>query len=159
MSPETAEEIVPSVVVVVADADAGLPAGASEAGFLGDVCERSVAIIFVQMRDRSFARRPVGIEARSVCEIDVEPAVMVVIKKSEAAAFRLDDVLFVIDAAPYIGREQAGFTSHIDELDRRGSCWIRNRWIRRGRGFKPQRATPFPEWSRENVQKRTSEYD
>src|SRR5271154_4291814 len=59
VAPEAAEKIVPAVVVVIADADAGLPAGARETGFFGDVGKRAVAIIFVETRGRSFALRPV----------------------------------------------------------------------------------------------------
>ena len=104
VAPEAAEEIVPAVVVVVADADAGLPAGAREAGFRGDVGEGSVAIIFVEMRGRLFAGFPIRVEARAVGQINVEPAVVVVVEKGEAAAFGFDDVVFVIDAAPDVGR-------------------------------------------------------
>src|SRR5256885_12438191 len=49
VAPESAEQIVPAVVVVVADADAGLPAGATDAGFFGDIGECALAIIFVEM--------------------------------------------------------------------------------------------------------------
>src|SRR5256885_946901 len=103
VSPEAAEEIVPAIVVVIADADARLPAGAGEAGLFRDVGEGSVAIVLVKMRGGSFAAWPVGIEARSVGEIDVQPAVIVVIEKSQSAALRFDDVFFVIRAAPDIG--------------------------------------------------------
>src|SRR5207253_622078 len=59
--------------------------------------------------------RPVGIETRSVGEIDVEPAVMVIIEKSDAAALGFDDVFFMIDAAPDIGDGQASFAGCVDE--------------------------------------------
>ncbi len=65
VAPEAAEKIVPAVVVVIADANAGLPSGARESGFRGDVGESSVAIIFVEMRSRLFARFPV--RRRSAC--------------------------------------------------------------------------------------------
>jgi len=81
VAPEAAEEIVPAVVVVVADADASLPAGAREAGFRGDIGERAVAIIFVEMRGRLFAGFPICVEARAVGEVNVEPAVVVVVEK------------------------------------------------------------------------------
>ena len=119
VSPEAAEEIVRAVVVVIADADTGLPAGAGEAGFFGDVCEGSITIIFVQMRSGGFAGGPVGIEARSVGEIDVQPTVKVIIEKSEAAALGFNDVFLVIGAAPDIGNGQAGLASYVDELNRR----------------------------------------
>ena len=116
VSPEAAEQVVPAVVVVVADADAGLPAGASQAGFFGDIGERSVAIVLVQMRGRSLARRPVGVEARAIGEIDVEPAVVVVIEEGQAAAFGFNDVALVIDAAPDVGSIQSGFAGYVDEM-------------------------------------------
>ena len=58
VSPETAEEIVPSVIVVVADADARLPAGAREAGLCGDIGKCSVAIVLVQMGSGRLTGRP-----------------------------------------------------------------------------------------------------
>ena len=117
VSPEAAEEIVPAVVVVVADADAGLPAGARQAGFFGDVGECSVAIIFVELRGRRLSRRPFLVEARSVGQINVEPSVVVVIEKCDAAAFGFDDVAFVIDASPDVRDVQSGFAGNVDELD------------------------------------------
>src|SRR5437667_396412 len=86
-----------------------------EGGFFGNVGKRSIAIVFVKMRSGSFAGRPVGIETRSVGEIDVEPAVMVIIEKSDAAALGFDDVFFMIDAAPDIGDGQASFAGCVDE--------------------------------------------
>ncbi len=100
VSPEAAEQIVPAVVVIVADTDASLPTGAPQAGFLGDVGKGSVAIIFVEMRSGGLAGRPVGVEARAVGEIDVEPAIIVVVEERQAAAFGFDDVALVIDARP-----------------------------------------------------------
>ena len=52
MSPETAKQVIPAVVVIVADAHSGLPPGASQAGFLGDIGEGSVTIILEQLRSR-----------------------------------------------------------------------------------------------------------
>ena len=119
VSPEAAEEIVPAVVVVVADADAGLPAGARQAGFFRDVGECAVAIVLVEMRSGCLAGRPVRVEASSVGEINIEPAVVVVIEEGQAAAFGFDDVALVIDRAPDVGSIQPGFVSHIHECDRR----------------------------------------
>ena len=103
MSPEAAEEVVASVVVVVADADAGLPAGAGQSGFFGDVGESSVAIVFVQMRGRSFSGGPLLVQLRAVGEVDVKPSVVVIVEKGEAAAFGFDDVALVIGGAPDVG--------------------------------------------------------
>ena len=49
LAPEAAEEIVEAVVVVIADADAGLPAGESKTGVLRDVGEGAVAVVLVKM--------------------------------------------------------------------------------------------------------------
>ncbi len=49
VAPETAEEIVPAVIVVIADAYPGLPACTRESRFVGDVGKGSIAIIFVEV--------------------------------------------------------------------------------------------------------------
>src|SRR3974390_2635587 len=50
-----AEDIVEAIVVVVAHADAICPASGLQSRLFGDICERSVAIVFVQTI-RSFRR-------------------------------------------------------------------------------------------------------
>src|SRR5262249_38801171 len=100
VAPESAEEVVPVVVVVITDADTGLPAAATDAGFFGDVGERSVAIVFVKVRGGSLARGPILAEKRAVCGIDVEPAVIVVIEEGNAGTFGFDDVFLVVRIAP-----------------------------------------------------------
>ena len=52
VAPEATKEIVPAVVVVVANANAGLPSGARQSGLFGDVGKRAVAIIFVDLGGR-----------------------------------------------------------------------------------------------------------
>ena len=91
MSPEAAEEIVVPVVVVVTDADACLPAGASKSRFLRDVGEGAVAVVLVEMRSGRFSGLPMGVELSAVGEVDVEPAVVVVIEKGQAASLGFDD--------------------------------------------------------------------
>ena len=80
------------------------------------------------MSCRRFAGRPVRIEAAAVGEIDVEPSVVVVVEKGDAAALGLDDDALVFDAAPDIRNVQAGLLCHIDELDGRrwrgGDCGL-----------------------------------
>ena len=120
MSPETAEQIVPAVVVKVADADACLPSRASNTRLLGDVGERAVAIVLVELRRGSGARRPVGVQARAVAQVNVQPAVIVVIEKSKAAALGFDDERLVFDATPHIGNSQSRLPSYVYEGDRRG---------------------------------------
>src|SRR5947207_2111785 len=150
------EEIVPAVVVVVADANAGLPAGTGETGFFRNIREGAVAIVLVEMRSGCFARGPVGVEAGSVGEIDVQPAVLVVIEESQPAALRFNDVLFVVGAAPNVGNGQPGFASYVDELDWGGWRRIWNGRIRKNFGLEAHGAAPFPEWSCKRIQKRTA---
>ena len=59
---------------------------------------------------------PFLVEARSVGQINVEPAVVVVIEKSEAAALGFDDVALVIGASPDVGSSESGFAGYVDEL-------------------------------------------
>ncbi len=66
VSPKTTEQIVPAVVVIVANASAGLPASLSKTGFLRNVREGTVAIILKQLRSRRFPRRPLLCQSSSV---------------------------------------------------------------------------------------------
>jgi hypothetical protein len=53
------------------------------------------------MRRRLFAVQ--RIEGGTIDQIDVEPAIVVVIEEGNAAAFGFNDGSFVIDAAPDVG--------------------------------------------------------
>src|SRR5262249_18818899 len=78
------EEIEVTVVVVVADTDALSPSMANETGFLRDVGEGTVTIIFVEVVGGLFAFGEVG-QPPTVDDEDVEPAVVVVIEERNAA--------------------------------------------------------------------------
>ena len=65
------EEIVPAIVVVIADADARLPSVAAYARFLCHIGEGSVAIVFIETRRGRVAGGPFLVEARSVGQINV----------------------------------------------------------------------------------------
>ena len=152
--PEAAEQIIPAVVVVVAHADSSLPAGARQSGFLRDISEGSVAIIFVEMGCRCLALRPVFAESRSVGQVDIEPTVVVIVEKRQPTSLGLHDVLLTIDAAPDIGRSQPGLTSDVEEHNRRNGWRIRNR-------CRPQHkaALPFPDGRCESVDESAAQHD
>src|SRR5262249_42320385 len=85
------EQIGVAVVVVVAGADALAPAAAGDAGLRGDVGERAVAVVPIEMAHWcGVVRRR---QAGAVDEKDVRPAVVVVVEDRDAAAGRLEDVL------------------------------------------------------------------
>ena len=119
VSPEAAKQIIPSIIVVIANADAGLPTGTPQSRFFGDVGKRAVAVVLVQVRDRRFSGRPMRIEPISIREVDVQPSVIVVVEKGQSASLGLNDGPFVVYAAPHVGDGQPGLLSHIDKLDRR----------------------------------------
>src|SRR5215470_5287291 len=151
--PEAAEEVVPAIVVVIADAHPSLPAGAGETGFFGDLGESAVAIVLIQMRSGRLARGPMGVEAGTVGEIDVEPAVVVVVEKRQARAFGFDDVVLVVDGTPDVRSGEAGFAGDVDELHwgfgRYGCGGFR---LGQGGGLQDGGRSPAPEWRSEGVE-------
>src|SRR6185437_10962646 len=116
VSPKTAEQIIPTVVVVIADANAGLPASPRQAGFRSHIGKGAIAIVFEQLRCGSFTFRPFISQASSVGEINVEPAVVIVIKEGDPAAFCFDDVTLVRVRTPDVRDIESGFFSNVDEL-------------------------------------------
>ena len=53
--------------------------------------------------------RPLSGPDGSIGQVDVQPAVVVVVEKGEAAAFGFNDVPLVVDAAPHVGSVEPGF--------------------------------------------------
>ena len=84
-----------------------------------DVRERPIAIVPVEMGRGFLARGPFRVESCSVREVNVKPAVLVVIEECEPAAFGFNDVALVIGASPNVGDRQSGLLRDIDKLYRR----------------------------------------
>ena len=59
---------------------------------------------------------------RAVGEIDVQPAIVVVIEEGQAASLGFDDVALVVGSAPDVGDGESGFFCHINEL--RPASWL-----------------------------------
>ena len=89
-------KIFPSVVVVVANANALSPAGRGQAGFGGHVGEGSVMIVAVQMIAGALpGRKP--FELRAIHQKDVGPAVVVVVENRDAGSGGFDDVFLGVE--------------------------------------------------------------
>ena len=85
-------EILPAVAVHVRGADAHAPARAADAGAVGDVFELPAAEVAVERAARRLGS--VGaVDRQGIDEVDVQPAVVVVVEERDAAAHRLHDVL------------------------------------------------------------------
>src|SRR5437667_6011710 len=92
------EEIFEAVIVVIANADPLSPAGVGYASLQSNVGECAVSIIFEEM-GRWFLALGETFQARSVHQENVEPAVVVVIIKSNAAASGLKQIFVLVLAA------------------------------------------------------------
>ena len=85
------QQIGPAVVIVVADRDAIGPTGIAHSGFIRDISERSVVII-VEERAAGFFAGFRHLDALRVREINVRPAVSIIINESNSAAHGFHDV-------------------------------------------------------------------
>src|SRR5208282_1837001 len=87
-----------------------------EAGFRRHVGECSVAVVVIELGGRRLAWQPGGVQASSIGEINVEPAVLIVIKERDAASLGLNDITLAVNTAPNIGCREPGLTRHIHKL-------------------------------------------
>src|SRR5439155_12071651 len=120
-------QVGPAVVVEVALAHALAPAPVCHPRRRGHVGERAVVIVVEERgRGRRFTAGQRG-PGRSVHEVDVEPAVVVVIPERDAGAGRLDDVV-LRDVTRHMpkGRKARG-SRYVDETYARGGIRRRRR--------------------------------
>ena len=107
-------EVVEAVVVVVADGSAHAPAHVADARLVRHVGERAVSVVVVE----GALRFPAGlhhVNGQGVDEVDVEEAVVVVIKEGHAAAHGLDDIFFF--GRGDVPEGDAGLLSYVREAD------------------------------------------
>ena len=152
MAPEATKQVVPSIIVEIAHADAGLPTGTPEPRLFSNIGKGAVTVVLVQVRDRFLSSRPMRIEAISIAEVDVEPAVMVVVEKGQSASLGFNDDPLAVYTAPHVGDVQPGLLSHIEKLNRKRSGL-------RCSGLHDERILPFRKWSRQSVGECAAEHD
>ena len=132
----TDEEIVPTVVVVVADTAALSPSAACKTGFSSNVGESTIPIVLEEMRD-GFLVLGKAFETGTVDEKDIDPVIVVIVEESYSAACGFEQVsVLVLTPIDSFGIE-AGLAGDVDEADakrsasdRRGSTF--GRWPRLG---------------------------
>lgn len=78
--------------VVISHATTLAPTGPRKSGFHRDVSERAVAVVLVQPVGRTVRVGPLGLEARSVHQKEVDLAGVIVIEEGHATAGGLEQV-------------------------------------------------------------------
>ena len=107
------EQIGPSIVVVIGDGPSHGETGRANSRFFGHVCKRSVVIVVIQRAARHNPLQRLTDGGR-IGEVEVGPAIAVVINHDHATCHRFHDVLF-------LGRREvlkldAGLGRNIGEL-------------------------------------------
>src|SRR5215469_12396360 len=91
------------------------------------------------MRRWGASFRPLGIKPRSIGQINVQPAVVVVVKEGQPTALGFNDKPLVIQAAPHIRGGEAGLAGHIHKFYETGGSGTG-----KALGVERGRALPFP---------------
>ena len=81
----------PTLIVKIGDGAAHGETRSADASFVGDIGERAVVIVAIERALGLFSFES-HFHGGSVREVDIEPAVTIVVEKQDAAAHRLDDV-------------------------------------------------------------------
>jgi hypothetical protein len=108
-----AEEIFESVVVIVAYADGVSPSNMVQTGFVSDISEGSITVIFVKTVGGT-GRCPV--EPFAGKKKDVHPSIIVVVNECTPAAISLKDVFFMVYSPVNDWRRQPGTFPDVDEM-------------------------------------------
>ena len=87
-------DIVPAVIVVIADRHAHAPSDVADPGFVRHIGKRSVTVVVIEDAAR-FLLWLHHVHGQRVNEIDVQIAIVVVVKKRHTSAHRLYDVFFL----------------------------------------------------------------
>ena len=110
-------DVGPTVVVVIGDGDAEAPTLVGDARFSGDIGEGAVVIVVEESGARGGLGAFHGGNGRAVDEVDVEPAVVVVIEESDAGAGGVQDGGFFWGAGAVMEAGETGLLGDIFEDD------------------------------------------
>src|SRR5712671_3277012 len=116
-------QIFPSVVVVVAHANALSPTGVRQSGLVRDVAERPIMVVAIQVIGGAFGGK--SLELRAVDNKDVRPAIVVVIKDGNTRTGSLNNVFLGGLAAKNIHHRKTSFLRDVGEV-RQGFRWLRS---------------------------------
>ena len=109
------KQIIPLVVVIIADAASLAPATAYQTRFDSDIGEGSITIVLVEVAGGFL---PLGepSQARTVHDEDIEPAIIVIIVESNSTTGCFQQVLVLMFSAENGLGIQSGFSRDVDEL-------------------------------------------
>ena len=113
-------DVGPAVVVVVGDGYAYAPAVVGDSSFIGDVGEGAVVIVVEESGFGSGSFASLGFEGGTVDEVNVEPAVVVVVDEAHAGAIGFDDEMLFGSAHGVLPGGEAGFFCDVLEDDGAG---------------------------------------
>jgi hypothetical protein len=88
LAPVGDEQVIETIIVIVAHGYGGCPAGARQARFPGNIRECPIAIVLIQAVCSSGR----ALDGRTAEQKDVEPPIVVVVEERRAAAYGFEDI-------------------------------------------------------------------
>src|SRR6267142_332463 len=146
----SAKDVLESIVVVVAHANAARPTCLRQARFFRDIGESAIAIVLVEAVGCT-GRIPR--ETRTGEQKNIHPTVVVVVNEGTATTSRFQNVFLAFHAAVDHGSLQSRSRRHISEMSMEGTsrrCWAR-------RGFDCVWCNPLRQESRSGGESRGTE--
>ena len=113
-------QIWPAIIVVVAYSDAKTPAAVGYASFRGNIGEGAIVIVMEEGRVRWLRFAIFSLIGRAVHQINIEPAIMIVVQQGHTRASCFHDEVLLRLSHPVAPDSQAGFFGDILEDDGAG---------------------------------------